>query len=580
MQARPSVPKHRAPPSAPSTRHESSLVHKSAAWLPPRATELKELQQYKAASPHRSAPCRPSSSSYVTTRPAEKLMQQMSAGLQVLHAGSSGYRVPAAYNSGSTPHHSKTISMHVKELHAHVGALEARIAALQTQNITLESRAGAFEQALQARLVKALDQDSTHGTPHMQREANVPEEELPGAGGCSAAPPSVKCVLFSPRAEPPASCGADANRPASPVDFVQRGPKRVPLTGWRGNLQSEMQNKTLITTNARLRREADKAAREMAAVRDTLGEAEQRAAQAEAHVAELEQRQQTAAAAFEKRERDERERAAAAVREMLLLLQEVHYDTVRLEALLERFVASLADCGGAAPLSELLRAMVEQAREEEARSPAQRRPYPVDSDSSTDGEALAPPATPPVAAPAESPARRTWRDLKAEAEARARADAEREKLRLYAEIEKAVARARRALSKTKDREEKEEQDARQRRSQSDASFGVAPTRRSVQNARNAVTAEQWVASTGAVEAIAHVLVARLPERTVDRRIEGAFLVELGKASGMEVLESLFAQADLLPKLCGKLWDGLGELNVAVGDVPLRSAVWSHMPTDD
>lgn len=150
-------------------------------------------------------------------------------------------------------------------------------------------------------------------------------------------------------------------------------------------------------------------------------------------------------------------------------------------------------------------------------------------------------------------------------------------MRTIVEIEDAVGRARRTLANFKDREEKNELEARKRAACAD--FGVAPTRRSVWNVRKAVSASHWVTTTGVADVIAQALVSRLPERSVDPRIESAFLVELGKTSGVKVLEAVFTEANLVPRLCDCIWPALGELQVAEGDVPLGSKIWSHLPNE-
>ena len=84
-------------------------------------------------------------------------------------------------------------------------------------------------------------------------------------------------------------------------------------------------------------------------------------------------------------------------------------------------------------------------------------------------------------------------------------------MRLFGEVAGAVGRAREALQKPTARDE-----------------------------RAAVTASSWVARSGATDVIAHTLVQRLSERTVDNRIEAGFLAELGQTRA-EVLRYIFIE---------------------------------------
>ena len=79
----------------------------------------------------------------------------------------------------------------------------------------------------------------------------------------------------------------------------------MPLPGWRANVQSELQNKTLTATNARLRREADKLARQLEWMQAQLQEALKQAACSKERIGRMENAHARELAAFESRRAEE-----------------------------------------------------------------------------------------------------------------------------------------------------------------------------------------------------------------------------------------------------------------------------------
>lgn len=62
----------------------------------------------------------------------------------------------------------------------------------------------------------------------------------------------------------------------------------------------------------------------------------------------------------------------------------------------------------------------------------------------------------------------------------------------------------------------------------------------------------WKLNLHAFQVIATALLEQIPERTLDSRAEGLFLVELGKASGVEVIEYLLVQVRVVLENCTHL----------------------------
>ena len=399
-----------------------------------------------------------------------------------VHAANSDYRLPAAYAARKTPHQSKTISMHVKQLHAHVAALEARVVMLQQHNAALEAKSSAFEQALSAKLVFEEAQAAPQRAA-LQREACL--SGLADSESRSAElPPGVMRVVIAARPAPTAeSCSDEPDAAAvfnaqiaagaKPRNVDPWVPNQMPLTGWRGNLQSELQNKTLQATNARLRREADKMTRELEALQAKLRGAEQNASQGEARRAHIETSHKLEQLRLEQRSAEDKVRTVAGVRKLLHVMEEVQYDPPRLELRLERLLKLAQKLTEPAELV----AMVEQMLEVEA------------------SENLL-----PVRTRSESPvhvARGTGTATVVQVSAEEQQTQER--LRLFVQVEEAVGRARSHLAKVVARENclEARKEAQRAAASADRSFGVAPTHRPVQIVQKAISATHFVASSGA-----------------------------------------------------------------------------------
>ncbi|KAL1523242.1 hypothetical protein AB1Y20_018193 [Prymnesium parvum] len=507
-------PRHRAPPPPLTLPPRPPASPASSGPATARRSPRCWADDLSDGSPLRSPP-RPS----VGHRP-------MSAGGRLSHPPVAMARAPesprrpwSAGHAGSLARQPTacTISMKVKELHAHIGALEARVSVLQQQNAMLQSRSNSYEQAIEAQRPPS---------PRLSPEA-VP----PGTGEAKASPSAPSSPPASPQGQ------AGPSQLLSSLLLASNGlqlPQKVPLTGWRSNLQSEMENKALTASNFALRRGIDKSRCDVEAIKAELAKAKKRASNAERNLADMARSHHRAVAEAKERKEQDDERTRDAFHRLLQRLFEVAQDPLRILGLVDRFLVDLDAPDGPKEILERIEVML-AAEQQEADQAGQKS------------------------------APRSRRSSFVEREEKRMQEVQR----IQGEFQAVVTRTQEHLSSLQARAESQQgadrvgADSRGAPVNGTAAcFGVSPKRKSMASARKPFTAAGWVASTGVTEVIARALLAQVPAFTASGRSEGLYLFELGRASGVEVIEHLFEQGEIVSQLCQQLWSALSSLDEA------------------
>ena len=195
----------------------------------------------------------------------------LALGEGLLHILGNSLEVSELLGSNLTPvrngMQSKTIGTYVRELHAHVSLLEGQVATLHQVNAALDIRSKTFQLALEARSRKQLLE------PAREEGGEDPNVAAP-VSSSSSQPVMRVTVTTRPRTVdlPPAAAGGGhpsgvnprlSKRATGMLEFpceppTWAAPKKVPLTGWRGNREMESKHAQMAGEISRLRRNSDR----------------------------------------------------------------------------------------------------------------------------------------------------------------------------------------------------------------------------------------------------------------------------------------------------------------------------------